>query len=59
MTTKRNETDREDAVSTWLGPAKFLFTVVLAIAVFILVRSMVQHHFFSGGQLNRHDVSAP
>jgi hypothetical protein len=29
--------------------------VFLAAMFFLLFRSMVVHHFFSGGQMNRHD----
>jgi hypothetical protein len=55
MATNRNEPDREEQNSPWLGVAKFLFIVFLAAMFFLLVRSMVGHHFFSGGQMNRHD----
>jgi hypothetical protein len=33
--------------------------VILTVTVFLLVRSMVRHHFFSGGQQNRHDATGP
>jgi len=33
----------------WLGFARFLFIVVLTVLLFVLVNSMVRHHFFSGG----------
>jgi hypothetical protein len=33
--------------------------VVLTVVVFLLVRSMVQHHFFRGGQLNQHQTMGP
>jgi hypothetical protein len=59
MATNRNESDREEQNSPWLGVAKFLFIVFLAAMFFLLVRSMVQHHFFSGGQMNRHDLTGP
>ncbi len=55
MATNRDEPDREEQNSPWLGVAKFLFIVFLAAIFFLLVRSMVGHHFFSGGQMNRHD----
>jgi hypothetical protein len=28
-----------------------------AVGVFLLIKSMVRHHFFSGGQMNKHDVT--
>jgi hypothetical protein len=33
--------------------------VILTVTAFLLIRSMVGHHFFSGGQQNRHDVTGP
>jgi hypothetical protein len=36
-----------------------LFIVVLAVTVLLLARSMVRHHFFSGGQLNRNATTEP
>jgi len=53
MTTDQNEIKPEGQDSPWLGFAKFLLIAVLTVAIFLLVRSMVSHHFFSGGQLNR------
>ena len=57
MATNRNDVNPEEKNSPWLGLAKFLFIVVLAVTVFLLIRSMVRHHFFSGGQQNQHDVT--
>ena len=59
MVTNRNDVDPEEQNPPWLGFAKFLFIVILTVTVFLLVRSMVRHHFFSGGQQNRHDVTGP
>lgn len=36
--------------SPWLGFAKFLFIVLLSVLFYLLARSMVTHHFFSGGR---------
>jgi hypothetical protein len=36
----------------WLAIARFVFLIVLTILILVLVQSMVQHHFFSGGSLN-------
>jgi hypothetical protein len=33
--------------------------VILTVTLFLLTRSMVHHHFFSGGQMNKHDVTEP
>jgi hypothetical protein len=33
--------------------------VILTVMVFLLTRSMVRHHFFSGGQLNQHETAEP
>jgi hypothetical protein len=33
-----------------LGFAKFLFIAILSVAFYLLARSMVVHHFFSGGR---------
>jgi len=59
MATNRNETNQEEQNPPWLGFAKFLFIVILTVTVFLLVRSMVGHHFFSGGQQNRHAATGP
>jgi len=57
MATGRKANDPENP--PWLGPAKFLLLVLLTLMLFWLVRSMVVHHFFSGGQLNLHDGHHP
>jgi hypothetical protein len=55
MATNRNEEQN----SPWLGFAKFLFIVVLAVTVLLLAKSMVRHRFFRGGAQNHHDVTGP
>ncbi len=57
MVANRNDLGPEDQNPRWLGLAKFLFLLILTVTVFLLIRSMVHHHFFSGGQMNKHDVS--
>jgi hypothetical protein len=59
MATKQQENNQEQQRSLWPGFARFLFIVVLTVLIFVLVNSMVRHHFFSGGQQNRHDVTGP
>jgi hypothetical protein len=48
MATNQQENNQEERSLPWLGFARF-----------VLVNSMVRHHFFSGGQQNRHDVTGP
>ena len=50
---------RKNSSSPGLGFARFLFIVVLTVLLFVLVNSMVRHHFFSGGQMNQHEVTGP
>ena len=59
MATNRNGMNQEEQSSPWLGFARFLFIVVVTVLLFVLVNSMVRHHFFSGGQMNQHDVTGP
>jgi hypothetical protein len=59
MTTNRNKVDSEEQNPRGLGFVKLLFIVVLAVTVLLLARSMVRHHFFSGGQLNRNATTEP
>jgi hypothetical protein len=59
MAANRNESDPEEQNPPWLGFAKLLFIVILAVTVFLLAKSMVSHHFFSGGAQNHHDVTGP
>ena len=59
MATDHNDANPEEQNPPWLGFAKFLFIVILTVTLFLLTRSMVHHHFFSGGQMNKHDVTEP
>jgi hypothetical protein len=40
----------------WFSFATLLFAVLLTAMLFLLGKSMVQHHFFDGGQMNRRDT---
>ena len=57
MATNRNDIDPEDQNPRWIGLENFLFIVIFTVTVFLLIKSMVRHHFFSGGQMNKHDVT--
>ena len=59
MATNRQENNQDEQSSPWLGFARFLFIVVVTVLLFVLVNSMVRHHFFSGGQMNQHDATGP
>jgi hypothetical protein len=52
-------TPHEEPNSPWLGLLKVVFIVTFVLICFLLAHSMMHHHFFSGGQLNRHDASRP
>jgi len=59
MTANRNKVNADEPHRRWFGFAKFLFIVILAVTFLLLARSMVRHHFFSGGQLNRNETTEP
>ena len=59
MTANQKSTDPGGSNSPWLGFVKFLLVVVLTLMLFLLGRSMQRHHFFDGGQMNRHDAARP
>jgi hypothetical protein len=52
MKANLNSVEPEGSRSPLVGPAKFLFIVVLALLFFWLAHSMMRHHFFSGGRYN-------
>ena len=56
MAINRQENNQNEQRSPGFGFAGVLFIVVLTVLLFMLVNSMVRHHFFSGGQMNQHDV---
>jgi len=57
MDPDRNELNPDGQNSFWLALSKLLFVVFLAVMLFLLTRSMLRHHFFSGGQMNQHDFT--
>lgn len=59
MTTNRNKVNSEKQNPSRVWFAKFLIIVILAIIFLVLARTMVRHHFFSGGQLNRNETTEP
>ena len=40
--------------SPWFQVGQFLFLLVLAVAAFLLARSMVRHRFFQGSRIDRY-----
>jgi hypothetical protein len=59
MTTYSNTPDPEGAKPPSFGIGKFLFVVVLAVVLFLLVHSMVHHRFFRGGRVHRNGSLGP
>ena len=59
MAMNRNDSSQEERGGPWLRFAKVLFIVLMTVTLFALARTMVRHHFFSGGQLNQHDATGP
>jgi len=53
MTTYSHSPDPEGEKPPAFGIGKFLFVVVLAVILFLLLQSMVHHRFFRGGRVNR------
>jgi len=54
MAAWRHRTNREDREQAWGGWRTFLWIALLTGLLFLLGRSMVSHHFFSGGALDNH-----
>jgi hypothetical protein len=59
MTKNANKEASEQQKSRLFRIGRFLFVVVLAVAVFLLGLSMVHHRFFRGGYINQHGVLKP
>jgi hypothetical protein len=59
MATNRNTTNPERDNPPWLGFARFLLIMIFTAMLFLLVKSMVNHHFFDGGQLNLPHTDGP
>ena len=45
----------EDRELRWAGLIKFLLLVGFTVLLFLLVQSMVHHHFFTGGAMDYHN----
>jgi hypothetical protein len=59
MTTNANKESSEPQGPPWFRIVRFLFLVVLVIAIYLLALSMVHHRFFRGGYVNEHGVLKP
>ena len=59
MTKNSSKKTPERRTSLRFRIGRFLFVVVLAVAVFLLGLSMVHHRFFRGGYINQHGVFKP
>jgi hypothetical protein len=59
MTVDSNTTGPEEPKSPAFGIGNFLFAVVLAFLIFLLVAAMVRHRFFRGGHPHRITMSQP
>ena len=59
MTAYSNTPDPEGEKPPSFRIGKFLFVVVLAVVLSLLVNSMVHHRFFKGGRVNRHGSIVP
>jgi hypothetical protein len=54
-----NQKLKSPVESRFFGPGliKFLFIVFLTVTIFLLVRSMLRHRFFSGGHPSVHSTA--
>jgi hypothetical protein len=52
MDAQNGEVDHEIEAPAWIGAVKALLLLAMVGAFFLLGQSMVQHHFFTGGELN-------
>jgi hypothetical protein len=59
MAVDSNTTGPEEPKSTPFGNGSFLFLVVLAFLIFLLVAAMARHRFFRGGHPHRITMSQP
>ncbi len=57
MDSQRDEAGLEVGVDVWVKFAKFLMLVAMIGLFFWLGQSMVQHHFFTGGELNNRSAA--
>jgi hypothetical protein len=59
MTNNLDAPDPSGRRSPWFEVGRVLFFIALAVAVFWLTQSMVEHRFFRGGRIDRHGVLRP
>jgi hypothetical protein len=52
MDAQKDNADHNMEQPAWVGPVKALLLLAMVSAFFLLGQSMVQHHFFTGGELN-------
>ena len=57
MDSQRDKASTDVAFAGWLGFVKFLMLLVMIGLFFWLGQSMVQHHFFTGGELNNRSAA--
>ena len=59
MSAHSTAADRSENKQPSFGVGSFLFALVFALLVYLLVLSMARHHFFTGGHPNRPAASSP
>jgi hypothetical protein len=59
MITNSSKTGSSGLKPYWGEVIKFLFIVAFVVILYLLGQSMVQHHFFRGGGLDRHSTTQP
>jgi hypothetical protein len=52
MDAHKDKADHEIEQPAWVGAMKAVLLLAMVGAFFLLGQSMVQHHFFTGGELN-------
>lgn len=52
MSTNWNEAAPQGTRSPWFQIGRFLLLIASAVAIFLLVQTMVQHRFFRGGGID-------
>jgi hypothetical protein len=57
MVEGRDKRDRETEQPKWVPFAKFLLLVSMTVGFFLLAQDMVNHHFFTGGELNNRSAA--
>ena len=52
MEAHKDQADHETEQPLWMEAVKAVLLLAMVGAFFLLGQSMVQHHFFTGGELN-------